>query len=215
MPAKRCFLVPALSVALVAMCPAASTPRAPEPVGEFADHGDVGATVGGSAGYDRTTGEYRVTGGGENIWGAKDRFHFAWRKVQGDVTMTADVRFVGEGKNPHRKACVMVRQGLDIDDAYADVAVHGDGLISLQFRRAKGGQTEEIKSPVKAPAAVRLERKGDVFTVSVAPDGKAFEKVGSITLPITAPAYAGLAVCSHDAAVTETAVFSRVKIQTP
>lgn len=215
MPAKRCFLLPALSVALVAMCLAASPPRTPLPVGDFADHGDVGATVRGSAEYDRATGEYRVTGGGDNIWGAKDRFHFAWRKVEGDVSMTADVRFIGEGKNPHRKACPMVRQGLDIDDAYVDVAVHGDGLISLQFRRAKGGQTEEIKSPVKAPATVSLERKGDVFTVAVAPDGKAFEKVGSVTVAINAPAYAGLAVCSHDAEVVETAVFSRVKIQTP
>lgn len=29
----------------------------------------------------------------------------------------------------HRKACAIVRAGLEPDDVYVDVAVHGDGLI--------------------------------------------------------------------------------------
>jgi len=198
-------------VIAAALLPAAP-PRA---VGEFEDHADVGAASRpGSADYDAARREYRVTGSGENVWGKADAFHFVSRKASGDMTIGFDVRFVGEGKNAHRKACGMIRQGLAADDAYADVAIHGDGLISLQYRRTKGAVTEEVKSPVKGPATVRLERKGDAFTLSVTPAGKAPASVGPVTLALKGPIYVGLAVCSHDAAVSETAVFSNVALKT-
>jgi TolB protein len=197
-------------VAAASLCCAAASPPSP-PLGHFDDHGDVGAVgAAGSVAIDPKTGDYHVTGAGDNVWGTKDAFHFVWRKVGGDASLTADVRFDGEGKNAHRKACLMVRQSLDADAPYADVAVHGDGLISLQFRREKGGPTQEIKSKVKAPATVRLAREGDVFTMLTAPPGKALEKEAQVTLALAGPVYAGLAVCSHEAAVSETAVFSNV-----
>ena len=34
----------------------------------------------------------------------------------------------------------MIRQSLDADSAYVDVALHGDGLTSLQFRDAQGSR---------------------------------------------------------------------------
>jgi TolB protein len=186
-------------------------PTSPHPA--FEEHADVGKIDRpGSAEFDRGAGEYRVTGGGENMWGKQDAFHFVWRKRSGDVSLAAEVRFVGEGKNAHRKACLMVRQGLDADAPYADAAVHGDGLISLQFRREKGGATEEMQSKIKAPATVRLQREGDVFTLFVAPPGKPFEKAGSVTLGLKDAVHVGLAVCSHDASVSETAVFSKVEL---
>ena len=54
-----------------------------------------------------------MTASGENMWGAEDAFYFAWRKVSGDLIMTADITFVGQGKNPHHKAGWAVREGLD------------------------------------------------------------------------------------------------------
>src|SRR4051812_37469385 len=90
--------------------------------GDFDDHGEVGAvSKPGSVAYDAANRQYTVTAGGENIWGAKDAFHFVWRKTSGDLELSSQVRFVGAGKDPHRKACLMVRQGLEADDAYADV----------------------------------------------------------------------------------------------
>ena len=38
----------------------------------------------------------------------------------------------------------MIRQSLDPDSAYADAALHGDGLTSLQFRPTAGGETLEV-----------------------------------------------------------------------
>ena len=61
----------------------------------------------------RRKGEYRVTGGGANIWGTVDAFQFAWKKMSGDVALTADVHFIGTGAVAHRKAALMIRQSLD------------------------------------------------------------------------------------------------------
>jgi Tol biopolymer transport system component len=157
--------------------------------------------------------EFRMTAAGENVWGTEDAFSFAWRKGAGDLILTANVRWVGEGKNAHRKAGWMVRQGLEAEAPYADAVVHGDGLISLQYRRVRGGPTAEVRSPIKAPATIRLERHGDLFSLWVARPGAAFQPAGAVTLRLTDPVYAGLLVCSHEVATTETALFSGVTLQ--
>ncbi len=117
----------------------------------------------------------------------------------------------------------MIRQGLEPDAAYVDIMVHGDGMIALQYRNAKGEVTLDIKSSVKAPAKVRVERRGDTFTAYAAPaigkgekprgEGDGFESIGSVKMAMKDPAYAGLAVTAHDAKVTETAVFSHVTVE--
>ena len=180
-------------------------------LGAFENQSDVGDVKRpGSAEFDAAKHQYRITGSGANIWGKQDAFHFVWRKVRSDLTMSANVQFVGQGKNAHRKACLMVRQDLEPDAAYADVAVHGDGLISLQYRPTRGGTTLEVKSPVKNPATVQLERRGDRFTLFVAPKGEPLHAVGSVTVALHGPAYAGLAVGSHELEISETAIFSNV-----
>jgi Tol biopolymer transport system component len=164
--------------------------------------------------FDPGKGEYRVTGSGENMWGAKDAFHFAWRRLSGDLILTAEVSFPEREGNAHRKAGWMVRSGLEADAPYADSVVHADGLISLQYRLVRGGPTLEIRSPVRAPAAIRLERTGDLFSLSVAREGKAFQPVGSVTVALPDSVYAGLAVCGHEATALATATFSRVTLET-
>ena len=180
----------------------------------FTREDDVGkVNHAGSSEFSATDGSYRVTGGGENIWGQRDAFHFVWRKAERDVTLSADIHFVGEGKNAHRKACLMLRQSLDADAAYVDVAVHGDGLISLQYRKKAGEKTEEVQSKLKNPAAVRLVRQGERFTVTVTPKEGEPQPVGPVTVTLRDPIYAGLAVSSHEADRSETAVFEHVKFE--
>ena len=149
-------------------------------VGDFAGQADVGITPkAGSASFDELRREYSVTGGGENMWDTQDAFHFVWRRVSGDVTLTAEVKLQGAGGNPHRKAGLMVRQGLGPSDPYADVMVHGDGLTSLQYRKKAGATTLEVRSPLPSPQAVRLERRGNTFTLFVAGTDHEFKPVGS------------------------------------
>jgi TolB protein len=90
--------------------------------------------------------------------------------------------------------------------------VHGSGLISLQFRKSAGGPTAEIQSPISASAMLRLERHGDLFSLSVSRDKGPVQPVGSVSVTLPDAVYAGLVVCSHDNSVSETAVFSNVEL---
>jgi TolB protein len=182
-------------------------------VGIFDSDGAVGETPKkGSVEYNAAAGEYRVTGGGANIWAAIDAFHFVWKRLSGDVTLTADVQFSGAGAAAHRKAVLMVRQGLEPDSPYADVALHGDGLTSLQFRPTTGAITQEIRSPVTAPLRIRIERRGEQFTMYAGKPGEEMKSTGTAIVALKDPVYVGLGVCSHNADNLETAVFSNVKL---
>src|SRR3954462_12884572 len=122
-------------------------------VGAFDAHKDVGEVQpAGKTAFDEAAKAYRVTSAGQNIWAKHDDFHFVYKMVSGDVTLTAEIAMTGEGKNAHRKGGLMIRQGLEPDDAYADVMVHGDGHIGLHYRATKGDVTKDIKTEVKAPA---------------------------------------------------------------
>lgn len=216
-------LLTLLSVILgiLALLAAAQTER----YGLFEDASDVGAAPKGSLEVARN--EYRVTGGGANMWARRDDFHFVWRKLSGDLKLTADVQFVGDGKITHRKATLMVRQNLAPTAACADVAVHGDRLTSLQYRPAEGEETAEIKaqnewfgSPelipsAKAPKRIRLERRGNQFVMYAGNPGGWLAASEAVTVVLKDPIYVGLAVCSHDSSVLETAIFSNVSLEGP
>ncbi len=187
--------------------------QTPPPIGIFETHADIGLTPKtGSATYDPATSEYRLTGGGANMWAGVDAFHFVWKKVDGDFDISAVVTFIGTGTEDHRKAALVVRQNLDPNSAYADVALHGDGLTALQFRTVPGAETSEVRSPVNAPTSVRLIRHGAQLTMSVTKNGTA-TRSGPVTIEFKGPLYVGLGVCSHDANVLETAVFSKLLLQ--
>jgi len=193
---------------LLALCALAA------PAGLFEDQTDVGENPkAGSAEYDSTTGEYRITGGGANIWANADAFHYVWKRISGDVTITADVRFVGAGAVAHRKAVLMIRQNLNPDSAYADAALHGDGLTSLQYRPKDGDATAEVRSTLSMPERIRIERRGNEFKMYAGKPGEELTGSGPVTVTLQDPVYIGLGVCSHDANVLETAIFSNVRIE--
>jgi len=204
------------AISLLALLTALPAQTGNSALGIFEAQQDVGANLmPGAVAYDAAAGEYRVTGGGANIWAAVDAFHFVWRRISGDFTLTADVRFIGTGAVAHRKAALMVRQDLTPDSAYADVALHGDGLTSLQFRPAAGAETQEIRSTMNAPTRIRIERRGDSFTAFAGKPGEDLTATAPQQVSLPANVYVGLGVCSHDAAVIETAVFTNVKLEQP
>ena len=167
----------------------------------------------GKAKYNAKKDEYVVTGGGANIWAKTDAFQYVYKQISGDVTLTADVHFLGQGVEAHRKATLMIRQSLDPDSAYADVALHGAGLTSLQYRPAASEDTREIQSKVNAPEEIRIERHGNQFTIQAGSKSGELTASGPVTVNLQDPVYIGLAVCSHNAGVLETAVFANVKLE--
>ncbi|HLO98387.1 MAG TPA: hypothetical protein VK171_07325, partial [Fimbriimonas sp.] len=182
-------------------------------LGIFEAANDVGAVkLVGSSQY--SNGVYTVTGAGQNMWSTADAFQYLWTKRSGDVSISADVEWVGSGKNPHRKACLLVRQTLEADSAYADIALHGDGLTSLQYRDAKGATTHEVQANVSGPVRLKIEKRGKYLTIYVGDKGEEFQLAAtSPKIEFSEPFYVGLAVCSHEDDTLETAKFSNVNIE--
>jgi hypothetical protein len=209
---------------------------AQDSVGIFEKHSDVGMVLhAGTATFDPATKTYTLTGSGENMWSTADAFQFAWKKVSGDVELTADISFANSTGNPHKKAVLIFRQSLDSDSVYADIALHSSGLIALQYRDEKGAKTHEVQSsvapmrfalpardssmeiPVKPtfmPIRLRLTRRGDYVYMSLAVAGGNAKYDGeSYRLPLEGTFYAGIGVCAHDKDAIETARFSDVSLR--
>src|SRR5204863_7061323 len=107
---------------------------------------------------------------------------------------------------------------LESTDPHVTAALHGNGLVSLQFRRAAGGTTEEEKSRDSLPnadAVVQLERRDGVNLMSVARFGDTLvtQELTRVSLPDTV--YVGLFVCAHNDTVVERAEFTNVRVTTP
>jgi len=203
-------------VAVLAWTGSGSAAPTPGPLGEFEAHGDVGAPKRpGAATYNAASQEYGMSGAGVNMWRPRDEFHFAWKKLTGDFILQARMEFLGRGVDPHRKAGWIVRSSLDADSPYADGVVHGDGLTSLQYRRAKGAITEQIELALRGADAIQLERKGNSFTFSAARFGDPYTVSRLPDLPLGDAVYVGLFLCSHDPEVVERAIFRNVRIIRP
>jgi TolB protein len=213
---RRLMMVALVSCISVLSAGPVCAQRATAPVGIFEGHSDVGAVLhAGSVDYDPSTQTYTISGSGENMWLAADAFQFAWKKISGDVTLTADISFLNKSGNEHKKAALMFRQSLDADSVYADVALHASGLTSLQFRDEKGAVTREIQANISAPKRLRIAKRGDYVYMSLAADGEPKVAGGWLRIPFEGTFYVGLGVCSHDKDVVEKAVFFSVELTQP
>jgi len=182
-------------------------------LGVFEGASDVGMpSHKGSVTYDAARKEYRVTGGGINMWGSRDDFFFVWRKVTGDVVITANLKIVTGGV-PHRKAGLIIRKDLEPGSVYTDAVVHGSGLTALQWREKPDDVTRAIHFPVDGPTRLRLERRRNVVKLYAGKEGDALTEMGDTEVAPFSPMYAGLAVCAHDDAAETTAVFSDVTVE--
>jgi Tol biopolymer transport system component len=186
-------------------------------LGVFENQSDVGSvTPPGVGTFDRANGVYTIRSAGANLWVNVDAFHFVWKKVSGDVSLTADIKLAdaGPNSNPHRKALLMFRQSLDPDSMYADAAIHGSGETALQYRRTKGDTTQDIAFNIGVLQRLRLEKRGDTITLFLSAHGEPLHHVGaSIKLHFDGDFYAGIGVCAHNEKAVEQATFAHVELE--
>jgi TolB protein len=212
-------LLSVLGLALYAAARASAAQHSAE-LGAFAAQSDIGlVTPGGEARYSAANDTYTLTGAGANTWYHVDDFHFLWKKLSGDVALTAEIRFppvtYHHDPDPHRKGILMFRQSLDSGGIYADAVVHGSGMSALQYRRERGANSEDIELNTDAPQLVRIEKRGDAFTLYLSLKGEPLHPVGaSIALHLKAPFYVGLGVVSHDVDTVDQVEFRHVRLQT-
>lgn len=182
-------------------------------LGAFEGQSDVGSPAeSGSATCDGGYG-YVLTGAGANVWGTHDQFHYVWRRLAGDFSIEATVRFPKPGEAPDRKAGLMVRASLAADAPYVDAVVHGAGLTALQYRDAAGAPSHSIRFAPRTTVRLRLVRTKSWFTMWAAPEGEPLQELGSYQLKLAGPVYVGLMVCSHRAHFVDTADFAGVVVR--
>jgi len=189
------------------------------PVGDFEHHADIGnPKMKGNTLYDATTQDYTLKGGGYNIWFNRDEFHYAYNKLNGDFIVTANVKLLGEGKDPHRKIGWMIRESDKEDAAHISATVHGDGLTVLQWRSLRGAYMrdpqDEIFHTKKNVGIIQLERIGKTVIMRAANAGEPLQEVGRTDTPdMPAEVLAGLFVCSHNPEALEDGMAWNVRIE--
>ncbi len=197
------------------VCCASAQQQGKNAIGIFdqaVDIGVVGKT--GKALFDADKSTYTVSGGGANMWFTTDALHFVSTQAAGDVSIAANIQWPTQEGDPHRKACLILRQSMKPESAYADVAFHGDGLCSIQYREVDGDTTHEVQSNVSAPRRVRLEKRGEYVAMFIGEtDDDMRPSGGSFRIQFKEPFYVGLGVCAHNNERLETATFSNVVLK--
>ena len=197
------------------------TIHAQKRVGVFENHVDVGdPKLKGAATYIAADKSYTLKGAGYNIWFERDEFHFAYNKIKGDFTLTANFEFIGKGNDPHRKIGWMIRESLDKGAVHVSAVAHGDGLTVMQWRMAKDANMrdpqDEIFFPGKNIQVIQLARSGKRFTMKVSNQGDRLQTVGSCEMKsMKDEVFAGLFICSHKEDIVEQARIWNVKITKP
>jgi TolB protein len=184
-------------------------------LGAFTNSDDVGAPpLKGSAEFDAGTRQYKITGSGTDIWAKADQFHYVWREMSGNFAVTATAKFLTDGI-AHRKAVIMLRKNLDTDSPFVHLAVHGDGMPSVQFRNTKADNTNTVDFPIEGPGTwkLKLARQGTTITVWIAKDGAPLRELGHTANQLGSPILAGLGVSSHTQEATNTVLFSDVSVE--
>jgi TolB protein len=190
-------------------------------VGIFEGETDVGpVSPPGTARAEAERGRYLLTAAGANTWYRLDAFHFLWKQQAGDISLGAQISFpartYAHDPDPHRKGLLMIRQNLEAGAPYVDVGVHGSGLVALQYRREPGANTEDLELNIALPRAVRIEKRGDQYTLLVSEHGEALHAVGAtVRLHLTEPFLVGIGALSHDAGTVDTVQFDDVALRSP
>jgi regulation of enolase protein 1 (concanavalin A-like superfamily) len=154
---------------------------------------------------------WTVTGGGADIWGPADQFHFVSNSVSGSCTLIAKIISVGEpSTHDWAKAGLMIRADESVGAAHASISMSKCGAIEFITRNVPGADCRSEKlHNIAMPVFLKIERKGSDFTASYSQDGKAWMPIGGPkTVMMKSSALAGMAVTSHAQGTPCTAVFS-------
>jgi hypothetical protein len=173
-------------------------------------------------------GTYTITATGTDIWGTADEFHFAFKMLTGAGLIVARVESV-EQTNNWAKAGVMIRETLDAGSKFAAVYItptNADGTSTNGCRFQARTETDASatsdtsvataeQTAIIAPYWVKLERDvGGNFRGYYSANGSTWQSMSwnPQSISMSSNVYVGLALTSHDAALTCQAEFSNVTI---
>jgi hypothetical protein len=173
---------------------------------------DIGSPslLGGAACTD--TGAWSAEGGGADIAGTSDQFHYAYQATSGDSTMIAHL-LSQQDTNVWAKSGVMIRGTTAANSPEVSlVATPGHGVVLIA--RATAGATTTVvaqNTGLVAPCWLKLIRSGGTnFYGYTSSDGNAWTLLGSTSVTLPTTATQGLAVTAADNTQKSTAKFDNV-----
>ncbi len=162
---------------------------------------------------ETATGEVIMNAIGTDIWNNSDEFRYAYKSLSGDGSITVRVDSLVRS-NEWAKAGVMIRETLEAGSVHAFMCVTPDHGTTFQRRpvaEAASASTDVGGSP--APRWVKLTRTGNVFNAYDSMDGVTWTEAAvspALEIQMAANVYIGLAVTSHDGAISTGAEFSNI-----
>ncbi len=174
-----------------------------------------GATPAGGQVLDPLTGGWTIQGGGDDVAGTADQFHYLWQTLPADGGIGA--RISSEtGTSTTAQSGVMLRVSTDPASPYYAAIVAPGGGITVQDRATLGGASTALTTLSGAlPAYLWVGHSGSTFTTYGSSDGYDWAPIPGSTVTLTglpATLLAGLAVASDDAASLTTATMSGVVV---
>jgi hypothetical protein len=165
-------------------------------------------------------GTYTMTGSGADIWNNTDQFHFAFKEVSGTgaATIIAKVESIDPvNSNKDTKAGVMIRDSLEPGSANTALLCTLDPEKGLRFQNRSVLNDVTVREDADMdpnalpPYWLKLQRtSGGLIRAYRSPDGIEWTQFSLKQISMQTPIYIGLAVTSHDAALTSEAKFSNV-----
>jgi regulation of enolase protein 1 (concanavalin A-like superfamily) len=172
---------------------------------------DIGV-VGPAGSASEREGTFTIKGGGADVWGPADAFHYAYRVRTGNGTIVARVASI-QGSQAWTKMGVMIRASTSPGSQHAFMLVSNEKGLAFQRRVTTGGVSAHTPGPMRtAPAWVKLRRDDNLFTASTSADGVTWTVVGLETITMPATALWGLVAHGHTTTALATATFDRVAL---
>ncbi|MGB2863740.1 MAG: hypothetical protein WBC05_10485 [Sedimentisphaerales bacterium] len=173
-------------------------------------------------------GTYTMTASGTDIWNQADEFHYAFKMLTGPGSIVAQVLSV-DNTDPWAKTGVMIRETLDAGSKFAAVYItptnpDGSATNGCRFQARIDTDIDATSDTsvataeqmaLTAPYWVKLER--DVagnFRGYYSSNGSTWQAMAwnIQNISMSSNVYVGLALTSHNVALTGEAVFSNVTI---
>ncbi len=165
----------------------------------------------GNVTYSSSKKQFTMNSQSTDIWGESDQLNLVYQPVRGNVEMIVQVKSM-DRVDGWAKAGIMIRESLNPDAKHVDVMLTSENGASFQYRTETTGGTTDQTTDDSAPAWLKLSRKGNIFTGSISSNGRHWNKIGTVTIPMNRQVYVGMALSNPGDDTGNKVVFGNVKL---
>jgi hypothetical protein len=173
--------------------------------------GDIGSPAPAGS-QSLANGTWTLLGGGADIFGTTDSFHFVWQTLAANGSISARAASLSS-PSTWEKAGLMMRATTDPASPYYGVFdTTGNGVV-VQWRTAQGGTTSQVKVTATTPVYLQIVRTGTTFAAATSTNGTTWTTVPGSTVTLanlSGSLLRGLAITSHSSGNPGTATVDTV-----